>query len=75
MSKDTFALLQGQVIALTYALDLCLKHHPRERDVLVELQAKLDGLSASMLERGEQEAADGVERIRLALLSGGAISP
>lgn len=73
MQQDSFKFLQGQIIALTYALDLAIKHHPMERIVSVEINGKLDALSSSMLEQGIKDSADGVERIRLALQSGGGV--
>lgn len=73
MKQDSFQFLQGQIIALTYAIDLAIKHHPMGRTVSVEIDAKLDGLSNSMLVNGAKDSADGVERIRLALQSAGGL--
>jgi len=63
--------LQGQIIALTYAVNVCIKHSPADTTIAAELLHVLGELSDSMLKQGGQQAADGVERIRMALISSG----
>lgn len=74
MQKISSEFLQGQIIALTYVIDTLLKHHPLNSPAHTEIEVHLDDLSTSMLEKGAKESADGVERIRMALLSGMATS-
>ncbi|WP_042688328.1 hypothetical protein [Candidatus Glomeribacter gigasporarum] len=70
MSKTLSSeFLLGHVIALTYAVNSCIKHHPKEQSVLNEIATQLNALSISVLEKGAKDTADGVERIRMALIS------
>ncbi|MBK1979110.1 hypothetical protein JE034_09595 [Achromobacter xylosoxidans] len=65
--KFSSEFLQGQIIGLAYALRSVIDHHPNSDTVLGEIQHILEGTSNSMLEGGTKQAADGVERIRMAL--------
>jgi len=65
--KTPSPFLQGQIIALAYALDSCLRHMPQSSETRQHVVQTLDELSAAMLSRGNNDLADGVERIRFAL--------
>jgi len=62
--------LQGQIVALTYAIRTCIDHQPNATAVFEAIQGTLERTSTSMLAGGNQQAADGVERIRMALGTG-----
>src|SRR5260364_395632 len=56
MSKTLSSeFLLGHVIALTYAVNSCIKHHPKEQSVLNEIATQLNALSISVLEKGAKD--------------------
>lgn len=68
MQEKSLDSLLGQIIALTYALNVTLKNQPNGDAVAVEIGALLAAVEKSMKESNSAEAAAGVARIRKALL-------
>ena len=61
------SFLQGQVIALAYALRACVDRQANADPIFDAIQEQLGQLSDVMLTRGKKDYADGVERIRMAM--------
>ncbi|MCP1679433.1 hypothetical protein [Kerstersia gyiorum] len=62
--------LQGQILALTYAIRTLADYHHDADGVFEAIHEQLEGVSNSMLEHGNRDAADGVSRIQAALGAG-----